>query len=159
MINDLLLAIDRGSGTINAYGLDRLDLRWTGRSGPIEFAADCGPVVCVRTSLDELRAIDLATGEERWRSDRWRWGWPHDGRLMVSTSDDGGPERYLVLDALSGRQLVDLGQWELYQLGVGGRLVGTRKHPDGGVLVGELDIGAGKVRVVDVLPHARGSVR
>ncbi len=61
-----------------------------------------------------------------------------------------------MLDPLTGRQLADLGRWELYQLSTGGRLVGIRRHPDGGVLVGELDIGAGEVRIVDVLPDPTG---
>jgi outer membrane protein assembly factor BamB len=156
LIDDLLLAVDRGSGTINAYGLDRLDRRWTRRSGPIEFVLDCGPVVCLRTGGNELQALDPATGDVRWRSERWLWGWPYEGRLMANITGYGPMEQYVVLDALTGRQLADLGRWELYQLGDGGRLVGIRRHPDGGVLVGELDIGAGKVRILDVLPDAAG---
>ncbi|MFI6232975.1 PQQ-binding-like beta-propeller repeat protein [Micromonospora sp. NPDC050784] len=156
LIDDLLLAIDRGSGTINAYGLDRLDRRWTRRSGPIEFALDCGPVLCLRTGGNELQALDPATGDVRWRSDRWLWGWPYEGRLMANISGFGPMEQYIVLDALTGRQLADLGKWELYQLGVGGRLIGIRRHPDGGVLVGALDIGAGEVHIVDVLRDATG---
>ncbi|MBG6103020.1 MULTISPECIES: PQQ-binding-like beta-propeller repeat protein [Micromonospora] len=156
LIDDLLLAIDRGSGTINAYGLDRLDRRWTRASGPIEFALDCGPIVCLRTGGNELQALDPATGDVRWRSDRWLWGWPYGGRLMANISGFGPMEQYVVIDALTGRQLADLGKWELYQLDVGGRLVGIRRHPDGGMLVSELDIAAGKVRIVDVLPDATG---
>ncbi|MGW5560980.1 outer membrane protein assembly factor BamB family protein [Micromonospora sp. NPDC003944] len=156
LIDDLLLAIDRGSGTINAYGLDRLDKLWTRTGGPIEFALNCGPVVCLRSAGNELLALDPATGDVRWRSDRWLWGWPYDGRLLANVSGFGPMEQYIVLDALTGRQLADLGRWELYQLGAGGRLVGIRRHPDGGVLVGEFDIGAGEVRVLDVLPDATG---
>ena len=156
LTKDLLLAIDRGSGTVTAYGLDQLEPRWTRARVHVDFALDCGPVLCVRTGNNELQALDPATGEVRWRSSQWGWAWPADGRLMANISGIGPSEQYVVLDALTGRQLADLGRWELYQLGVGGRLVGIRRHPDGGVLVGELDIAAGEVRIVDVLPDATG---
>ncbi|MBM0278659.1 outer membrane protein assembly factor BamB family protein [Micromonospora tarensis] len=156
VLGDLLVTMGGEPSTVTAYGLDRLDRRWSVTVGPVEFATDCGVVLCLRTGANELWAIDPTTGVTRWRSDRWRWGWSYDGRLMVS-ADGGGPlERYLVLDALTGRQLADLGQWQLYQLGVGGKLLGTRRHPDAGVLVGELDIRAGTVRVRDVVPAATG---
>ncbi|WP_157563725.1 PQQ-binding-like beta-propeller repeat protein [Micromonospora chokoriensis] len=156
VLDELLLTIGGEPTTITAYGLDRLDRRWTSTSAPVEFATDCGPVLCVRTSANEMQAIDVATGELRWSSDRWRWGWPYEGRLMVSVSGSGALERYLVLDALTGRQVADLGQWELTQLQVGGPPVGIRRHPDGGMVVGKLDIRAGQVRVLDVLPDAVG---
>ncbi|MEU5904771.1 PQQ-binding-like beta-propeller repeat protein [Micromonospora sp. NPDC047527] len=156
VMDDLLLAVDRGSATVTAYGLDRLDRRWTRVTGPVEFAGGCGPVVCLRTAAEELQALDPATGGLRWRSDRWLWGWPYGDRLMVSGSEAGPVKQYLVIDALTGEELADLGRWELYQLGPDHRMVGLRRHPDGGLLVGELDIRAGKVRVLDVLPRATG---
>ncbi|MGC5380761.1 PQQ-binding-like beta-propeller repeat protein [Micromonospora sp. DT68] len=155
-MEDLLLAVDRGSATVTAYGLDRLDRRWTRTTGPVEFAANCGPVLCIRTGGGELLAIDPETGGLRWRTDRWSWGWPYDGRLMVSVSGPGPMVRYLVVDALTGEELADLGRWELYQVGDARRMVGLRGYPGGGLLVGELDARAGKVRVLDVLPDATG---
>ncbi|MDG4808567.1 hypothetical protein O7634_17590 [Micromonospora sp. WMMD1120] len=154
---DQLLTIGGEPTVVTAYGLDRLDRRWSASVGRVEFAMDCGPVLCLRTGADELLAVDPATGATRWRSDRWRWGWPYQGRLMVSTSGGGTAERYLVLDALTGRQVADLGRWELYQIDAGGRLLGVRQRPDGGVVVGELDVGAARVRVRDVLPRAAGA--
>ncbi|MFI6241091.1 PQQ-binding-like beta-propeller repeat protein [Micromonospora sp. NPDC050795] len=156
LTKDLLLAIDRGSGTVTAYGLDQLEARWTRARLHVDFALDCGPVLCVRTGNNELQALDPATGQVRWSSTQWGWAWPTDGRLMANISGIGPLEQYIVLDALTGQQVADLGRWELYQLGPGGRLVGIRRHPDAGVLVGELDVGAGEVRIVDVLPDATG---
>ncbi|MET7822825.1 PQQ-binding-like beta-propeller repeat protein [Micromonospora zamorensis] len=157
LTKDLLLAIDRGSGTVTAYGLDKLDQRWSRAGVNVDFALDCGPVLCVRTGNNELQAIDTATGALRWRNTRWGWAWPYDGRLLVNVlSSEDGPEHFVVLDPLTGRELADLGRWDLYQLSLGGRLVGTRRHPDGGVVVGEVDVRAGKVQVLDVLPQAIG---
>ncbi|MEV4119545.1 PQQ-binding-like beta-propeller repeat protein [Micromonospora sp. NPDC049645] len=156
VIDDLLVTVGGEPTTVTGYGLDRLDRRWTSTGVRVEFVADCGPVLCLRTGANELQAIDIATGQLRWRSERWRWGWPFDGRLMVSANEGGAVEHYLVLDALTGRLEADLGQWVLFQLGIGGRLLGVRRHPDSGVIVGELDIRAGKVRILDVLPEAVG---
>ncbi|MCG5472844.1 PQQ-like beta-propeller repeat protein [Micromonospora sp. LAH09] len=157
LTGDLLLAIDRGSGTVTAYGLDQLDRRWTRTGVHVDFALDCGAVLCVRTGNNELQAVDPATGELRWSNSRWGWAWPYDGRLIVNalTSEDG-PSHFVVLDPLTGWELADLGRWDLYQLSAGDRLVGTRQHPDGGKVVGEVDVRAGKVRVLDVLPQAAG---
>ncbi|MET7709370.1 PQQ-binding-like beta-propeller repeat protein [Micromonospora sp. NPDC005413] len=157
LTKDLLLSIDRGAGTVTAYGLDQLDRRWARVGVLVDFALDCGPVLCMRAGQKELQAVDAATGELRWRNSRWGWAWPYDGRLIVNVlASADGPEHFVVLDPLTGRELADLGRWDLYQLSAGGRLVGTRRHPDGGVLLGEVDVRAGKVRVLDVLPEATG---
>ncbi|MEO3774267.1 PQQ-binding-like beta-propeller repeat protein [Micromonospora sp. B9E7] len=157
VMDDLLLALDRGSGTVTAYGLDQLDRRWIRPNVNVDFALDCGLVLCLRTGSNRLQALDPATGEVRWSSSRWGWAWGHEDRLLANVLGRGdSSDRFVVLDALTGQEVADLGRWDLYELSQGGRLVGTRKHPDGGVLVGEVDVLAGEVRVLDVLRDATG---
>ncbi|WP_167454693.1 PQQ-binding-like beta-propeller repeat protein [Micromonospora arborensis] len=158
VVNDLLLTIGGDPVTVTAYGLDRLDRRWSSTSGRVDFVGDCGPVLCLQTRLAGLRAVDLATGAERWRSDRWAWASPTGGRLLTSTlsTSDTTLQQFVVLDPLTGRVLAELGRWELVQFGLDGPLFGVRRHPDGGLLVAELDVRAGEARMLDVLPDATG---
>ncbi|MEV4766878.1 PQQ-binding-like beta-propeller repeat protein [Micromonospora chokoriensis] len=157
VLDDLLLAVDRGSGVVTAYGLDQLDRRWIRPNVSVDFALDCGLVLCLRTGSNALQALDPATGEVRWGSSRWGWAWPSGDRLLANVlGARDSSDRFVVLDALTGQEVADLGRWDLYQLRQDGRLLGTRKHPDGGVLVGELDVLAGEVRVLDVLRDATG---
>ncbi|GGO26293.1 outer membrane protein assembly factor BamB family protein [Micromonospora parathelypteridis] len=154
VINDLLLIIRESPTTITAYGLDQLDLRWSSTTGRVDFVQDCGPVLCSQTRSAGLRAIDPATGQERWRSERWAWLFPYDGRLVATLLNSTGTavQQLVVLDPMTGRELAELGRWELAQFALGGPLVGVREHPDGGLLVAELDVRAGEARLTDVLP-------
>ncbi|MFG1843218.1 PQQ-binding-like beta-propeller repeat protein [Micromonospora sp. NPDC049175] len=157
VVGDLVLSVGGEPKTITAYGLDRLDRRWSTTVGEVDIVQDCGSVLCLQTSAGGLWAVDSATGEVRWRSDRWSWAWPSGGRLMASVRSSDPARQFFVIDARTGQELADLGRWELYQLDTNGRLVGVRAHPDGGVLVGELDVHAGRTRIVDVLPKATGT--
>ncbi|MEU4469989.1 PQQ-binding-like beta-propeller repeat protein [Micromonospora sp. NPDC023888] len=152
----LLVTIEAQQNAITAYGLDRLDRRWSTPTAEIDFMHDCGALLCVRTRSAGLWAVDAATGEVRWRSDRWAWAWPSGGQLMANVSSNEPLGRYVVVDAWTGQEVADLGRWELYQFDSGGRLLGVRPQPDGGVLVGELDVRARKTRIVDLLPEATG---
>ncbi|WFE49608.1 PQQ-binding-like beta-propeller repeat protein [Micromonospora sp. WMMD1155] len=157
VLNDLLLVIDRGSGAVTAYGLDQLDRRWIRPNVTVDFALDCGPVLCLRTGANQLQALDPATGEVRWSSDRWGWAWGAEDRLLANVVGGGdSPGRFVVLDAPTGQEVAVLGQWDLYRRDRGGPLTTVRKHPDGGVVVGEVDMRAGTVRKLDVLRDATG---
>ncbi|MBM0234086.1 PQQ-binding-like beta-propeller repeat protein [Micromonospora sp. STR1_7] len=159
VVNHLVLVIGEAPATITVYGLDRLDRRWSGTAGRIDFVQDCGPVLCLQTRFNGLRALDLATGQMRWRSDRWRWVFRYGDRLMASRANSSGSalEQLVVLDPLTGRELAELGRWELAQSGFGSPLVGVRRHPDGGLLVARLDARTGEARMLDVLPDAAGN--
>jgi hypothetical protein len=67
------------------------------------------------------------------------------------------PQPLVVLDPMTGRELAALGRWELAQGGFDGPLIGVRQHPDGGMVIAELDVHAGKARVLDVLPDVTGN--
>ncbi|WP_406075794.1 PQQ-binding-like beta-propeller repeat protein [Micromonospora sp. NBC_01638] len=157
VVNDLLLTIGEDPVTVTAYGLDRLDRRWSSTFGRVDFVEDCGPVLCLQTRSAGLRAVDVATGEVRWRG-RWAWVTPIGGRLLTSVSNnpDTALREFVVLDPMTGRVLAELGRWEPAQFGFDGPLIGVRRHPDGGLLVAELDVPAGTARMLDVLPGATG---
>ncbi|SCF28734.1 outer membrane protein assembly factor BamB family protein [Micromonospora chokoriensis] len=157
VLDDLLLVIDRGSGTVTAYGLDQLDRRWIRPNVTVDFVMTCGPVLCLRTGSNQLQALDPATGVVRWSSNRWGWAWGAEDRLLANAVGGGdAPERFVVLDALTGQEVAVLGSWELYRRDPGDPLTAIRKHPDGGVVVGEVDLRAGAVRLLDVLHDATG---
>ncbi|MET8041669.1 PQQ-binding-like beta-propeller repeat protein [Micromonospora sp. NPDC005215] len=155
VVNDLLLTSSGSPARITAYGLDRLDQRWdTTTTDRIDYIDDCGPVLCPQRHGGELWGVDPATGQMRWRSSRWAWLFPYDGRMVATAARpvDVPPQRLFVVDPMTGRELADLGRWELAPVGLDGPLVGVRPHPDGGLVVAELDVRAGKARVLDVLP-------
>ncbi|MFC4021854.1 PQQ-binding-like beta-propeller repeat protein [Micromonospora sp. GCM10011542] len=158
VVGDLLLAVGGVPATITAYGLDRLDRRWSTGADGLLYASDCGSVVCFQNGAGGLRAVEPGTGRLRWTSDRWVAVWPLAGRLVASTLSNAGPgvEQLAVLDPASGRVLAELGRWELARFASEEPVVVVRRHPDGGLLVAELDIRAGAVRMLDVLPDAAG---
>ncbi|MGW5577292.1 outer membrane protein assembly factor BamB family protein [Micromonospora chokoriensis] len=157
VLDDLLLVVDRGSGSVTAYGLDQLDRRWIRPNVTVDFAMNCGPVLCLRTGSNQLQALDPATGEVRWSSNRWGWAWGVEDRLLANVLGGGdSPDRFVVLDALTGQEVAVLGQWDLYRRDQGDQLTAVRKHPDGGVVVGEVDMRAGTVRILDAVRDATG---
>ncbi|MFG1651351.1 PQQ-binding-like beta-propeller repeat protein [Micromonospora sp. NPDC049275] len=158
LVDDLLLTIGGPSPTTTAYGLDDLRQRWRVPVDGAMYASDCGVVICVQTRSGGMRALDAATGRELWGSDRWGWVWPYAGRLVATTVSTAGPgaQELVVLDPPSGRVLAELGRWELAGFAQGGPMVGVRSHPDGGLLVAELDVPDGRARLLDVLPDASG---
>ncbi|MEV4655762.1 PQQ-binding-like beta-propeller repeat protein [Micromonospora sp. NPDC049301] len=158
VVDDLLLTVGGAPSTVTAYGLDRLDQRWRTSAGEALYALDCAPVICLQTWSGGVHVVDRATGQPLWHSDRWGWVWPYAGRLVATKVSSAGPgaEELVVLDPPTGRVLAELGRWELAQFGLGGPMIGLRRHPDGGLLVAELDVRAGTARMLDVLPEASG---
>ncbi|MEU7587378.1 PQQ-binding-like beta-propeller repeat protein [Micromonospora sp. NPDC049230] len=160
VVNDLLLTTRPMPPTITAYGLDRLDQRWsTAMTEPIDVVDDCGPVLCPQRHGGGLWGVDRATGQVRWRSDGWAWVFPYDGRVVAipTSSLRTLTQQFVVLDPLTGRKLADLGGWELAQFDIDGPLVGIRPHPDGRMVVAELDVRAGEARARDVLANTAGN--
>ncbi|WP_433130848.1 PQQ-binding-like beta-propeller repeat protein [Micromonospora sp. CA-240977] len=159
VVNDLLLTSRGAPATITAYGLDRLDRRWSiTTTDRIDFINDCGPVLCPQRHGAALWGVDPAAGQVLWRSDRWAGLFAYDGRVVATAAGAVGipPQRLFVVDPMTGRELADLGRWELAQVGPDDPLIGVRPHPDGGMVVAELDVRAGRARVLDVLPDVAG---
>jgi outer membrane protein assembly factor BamB len=121
-----------GRRTVTAYGLGRLDLRWSltrpGDSPGWFLGPHCGDVLCIHDQDGYLRAIERRTGRERWRSRvGWAQGW---GPLLLASNSPGfeQPGDPLVLiDPATGRQRHQLGRWGLAGFGY-------RPETDGWVL-------------------------
>lgn len=150
---DLLVAMAPSSGTITGYGLDRLDLRWTAALPAVAYVSPCGDLVCAYRQREGMWALDPATGAVRWSNPHWQAVVQEGaGRFLVMAPGSGVP-RLAVVAAATGRLVADLGNWELANGNEpGDRLIGVR-HRDGRLFVAELDLAAGRARVLDALPE------
>ncbi|MEH0826344.1 MULTISPECIES: outer membrane protein assembly factor BamB family protein [unclassified Micromonospora] len=155
---DVLLT-DGGPGQVAAYGLDTGDLRWRTPVDPVNpFARACGDGICV-TERTGARVLDPSTGRVRWTDDRWYPAWPvGDHLLAIGPGTGGGPESFALLDPATGRVRAELGPWQPISSEVAGRrlverrILAVRPVSGGRMLLGELDLGTGEVRPLDVLP-------
>lgn len=159
IVGDLLLVWAGLPPEVTAYGLDRLDRRWQATVPGSVFAVDCAGAVCFQSRSGDLWAVDAATGRRQWSLDGWNDVRALPGRLLamrVSTTGSDRPD-LAVLDPATGRVRAVLGRWELaWSPRSDDPLIGVRPHPDGGLLVAELDTASGAVRPLDVLPGAAG---
>lgn len=152
VVGDLLL-IDGAPGTVAAYGLDRLDRRWTTPAPPeLAWFADCAGVVCLRDGTVGLRALDPGTGAPLWADDALLGVVPVAGRLVATRLGNGSELDLDLRDPVTGRVVGRLGRWRVSGSDWRGRpLLGLRRLPGDRVLVAELDVPAGQVRIRDVL--------
>jgi hypothetical protein len=110
----LFLVGDDASGA-TAYTLPGLTPRWHVATGSWKFPdaslePDCGAVLCAY--LPKLVALDPATGQTRWTSDRWTYA-ARTGRYLLAGNGDGTPDQVplTVLDPETGQVRLDLGGW------------------------------------------------
>lgn len=158
VVNDLLLVIN--GDTVTGYGLDRLDRRWTARLAQVAYLTDCGDLLCAHGQTGGMWALDPATGAVRWSNSRQQTVLRTErGRFLVGSEAPGGA-RVEVVAAATGRQLADLGRWELASWNEpGDRLIGVRRGRDGRLLVAELDVANARARVIGALPDVLGDCR
>ena len=163
-VGDLLITIGGNPSRATAYGLDKLDRRWRVPIDEPRVVARCGPLICLQSEAEVggLRAVDPATGAAVWTDRQWSDSWQAGGLLVtVRYNHYTRPlgDDYALLDPATGRVVGDLGRWR-WPVGTrSDRLVGVRPHPDGGLVVAELDPSARRARPFDVLPDAVGSAR
>jgi hypothetical protein len=103
--------------TIDSYTLPALRPEWS-RTGMLAgFPGDCGAVLCLGESND-LVGLDPTTGTTRWRAPGWQWADDLGGGRLLGYRQGNG-QQVGVLDAGTGRLLLDLGDWAPVQ-GAGG---------------------------------------
>ncbi|MFG1778250.1 PQQ-binding-like beta-propeller repeat protein [Micromonospora sp. NPDC049048] len=157
--HDLLLVVRPPTGLVTAYGLDGLRRRWETRLPQVEYVNPCGELLCAPRG-NTFSALDPATGALRWSGERWVGVFLARGGRLLALSSGGVGDRWGVLDAATGREVADLGIWQLMPFYVDERLLAVRPAvAGGGLVVGELDVAAGRARVLDVLRGASGDCR
>jgi PQQ-like domain len=95
--------------TLDSYTLPSLSHQWTLSGALSGFPSGCGPVLCLAES-NELVGLEPATGTTRWHTPGWAWAEDlGNGRLLGYRPGNG--QQVGVLDAATGRLLLDLGDW------------------------------------------------
>ncbi|KXK61445.1 hypothetical protein AWW66_13680 [Micromonospora rosaria] len=160
VVDDLVLVSQGATATVTAYGLDRLDVRWTGFFPRVEYFVSCGPtMLCAFQRNRPMSGVERGTGRTRWQTDGW-WVWRDQGERLLVLAATGGQTgelgTYGVLDAVTGRVLGRVGVWDAARSRSGrpGNPVLVRPAGERGLLVAELDVETAQVRLLDVLPGA-----
>ncbi|MCO1595907.1 PQQ-like beta-propeller repeat protein [Micromonospora sp. RHAY321] len=155
VVDDLLLLVPPGSTRLVGHRLAGLDPLWTVDVPLVSYVVGCAGLLCALQQTGGLQVLDPATGAVRW-SDPGRDTLAdiRHGRLLVAGPD----QRYAARDAATGQARAELGQWNLVPtLRRDDPLVGVRPVDDGRLVVAELDLVAGRSRIIDVLPDVVGN--
>lgn len=160
LAGDLLLVRDDRQA-VTAYGLQRLDRRWTAE---IDLANErvstaCGTTLCVLARTGGVRVLDPATGRVLWSNARWSS--PHRaGALLVAfvTDRDDWSGPMVVIDPDTGRQVGELGDWiPISAVDADGRMIGKRTDlGTSRAWLARLDPATGSVRVLRVADDVTG---
>lgn len=155
VVDDLLLLVPPGSTRLVSFGLAELEPRWTAEVTLVSHVLDCGGLLCAVPQTGGVQVLDPATGAVRWSEPgQDNLADVRYGRLLMAMPGRG----YTVRDAATGRVRTELGAWSLLPvLRPDDPLVGARRSDDGRMVVAELDLVAGRTRIVDVLPGIAGS--
>ncbi|MFG3555483.1 PQQ-binding-like beta-propeller repeat protein [Micromonospora sp. NPDC047557] len=154
VVDDLVLLVPPGSTGLVAFRLPGLVQVWTSSVPLVAWAVPCADLLCTVQQTGAIGTIDPATGAVRWSD-------PGPDTLVDVRRDmllvTAPEQRYAVRDAQTGRERAELGRWQLVdQLRRDEPLIGVRPTPDGRLVVAELDLTAGRTRILDVLPGVVG---
>ncbi|MEU1398662.1 PQQ-binding-like beta-propeller repeat protein [Micromonospora zamorensis] len=155
IVDDLLLLVPPGSTRLVSYGLAELEPRWTAEVTLVSHVLDCGGLLCAIPQTGGLQVLDPATGVVRWSEPgQDNLADVRYGRLLMAKPGQG----YEVRDAATGQVRAELGAWSLLPVvRPDDPLVGVRRADGGRMVVAELDLVAGRSRIVDVLSGIVGS--
>jgi hypothetical protein len=138
-------------GALMGFDATTLDPQWTVEEDSEGFLASCRPMVCM--SGDSLVVVDPVTGTA-WRSRRWLSAVSLDDTHLIVSSVAG---TYAVVDARTGRLVLDLTNWDpVYEIGTGRLrlLLSTRLQPYGGFWYATVGAGQSGVRPLGYVPAA-----
>ncbi|MEU4675777.1 PQQ-binding-like beta-propeller repeat protein [Micromonospora sp. NPDC023737] len=160
VVDELLLKIEGLTSTVTAYDLAGLRRRWQASLPMASHVESCGRLLCAVGVNGGLRALDPTTGVVRWTM-------PEPATLIAARGDRllvlpnrRAVTRYAVLDAATGRPLVELSANELLSsYDADGPVIGIRRRPGGRQIVVALDLAAARVRTLDVITGAAGGCR
>ncbi|GIG86816.1 outer membrane protein assembly factor BamB family protein [Plantactinospora endophytica] len=146
-----------GESTVTAYGLPRLDRRW---SAPLDLVVEngpfpCGVDLCSFRPQRGVRVWDPRTGATRWADDQWSTLSSLGDALIGWATGAGDADTMSVLDPATGRVLADLGAWNVFEA-YGQRFVGVRYGADRRAWVVEFDPATWQHRLLTVLPGISG---
>ncbi|MEV0897274.1 PQQ-binding-like beta-propeller repeat protein [Actinoplanes sp. NPDC049802] len=153
----LVLLRHPGPSGIEISAYDPLTLRpmWTKPAPSIREIQPCGPMACL-IGLDGVRAVDPATGDQRWHRPGWR-SVEDSGAGLIAYAD--GPESPTgVVDGATGELLVDLAGWRpVAGKAGGGDLLVTREiDPGSRTMIAVAVPGLPKPRLLAELPPGTG---
>ncbi|MEV4760349.1 PQQ-binding-like beta-propeller repeat protein [Micromonospora sp. NPDC049559] len=159
VVGDLLMLLGPDQTTLTAYGLARLDRRWTVQRDPkTEFWLDsCGAYPCFRRPQGGVRVLDPATGRTLWTDGSPRFLWPVGDYLLAGDMIFERAAPMTALETRTGRVVGELGTWALLDQPDqrGPRLV-LRQKPSGKAWLAELDPSTATSRVLMELSDISG---
>lgn len=152
----LLLSHPGHPGTeITAYDPVTLRELWAAAADGVFAIRSCGALACL-TGARGVRAVDPATGAERWNRPAWQ-AVEQRGALSVAYASPDGTGPVGVFDPATGRLLVDLTGWRLVGGGGGDHLLVTRTVDAGSrTMVAVARPGGTRPRLLAPLPVGTG---
>jgi outer membrane protein assembly factor BamB len=135
----------RSTSSVTVYDTDTLRQLWRVELATTGGSYPCGPVVCL-TDADGTDGLDRETGALRWRLPQAGNGYPLvEGRLLIEEHSEG---RRSLVDAMTGRQLADLGSampvWDAAGRGTP-YLIAQTTEPAGRTSLSSFDPATGEV--------------
>ncbi|MET8152967.1 PQQ-binding-like beta-propeller repeat protein [Actinoplanes sp. NPDC049668] len=142
-----------GRTTVTAYDTETLRRLWHIEPDSPGGSYSCGPVFCVN-GPQGTAGYDRDTGELRWRIPGSANAFPFTGGQLMVDDDQSGARHHLV-DAATGRRLVDLGTaspvWN-FPIAVSPYLLTRTREPLGLMAVSRFDARSGQVLLIGAMP-------